>query len=109
MAKYALYNMADAVANAYGFPLYKDNKLHVQNKPKLSYEQAIARNEFLEAKLSETVMNAITEQEILERQKLVYVPFVTDLLNDYVADRKAYRTIEDFLPELEEGLCDLAK
>ena len=108
MARYALYNMSDAVANAYGFPVNKDNNNYKKDKPKLSYEQAIARNEFLENKILQTdniLRDLQNEFEgLIEEAK---IKELTDFFSRLNSEK--YGCILDELLVLRKGIDDLRK
>ena len=64
-------------------------------------------NKFLEKHLSKDIMDNINREEIVEFQKLLYIPQIAKFLDNYENDRKKYKTLDDFVPELEkfiEGL-----
>ena len=43
-------------------------------------------------------LNKIT----VENQKMIYVPQIAESLDNYQNNRDKYKTLEDFIPELEE-------
>lgn len=43
-------------------------------------------------------LNKIT----VENQKMIYVPQIAEFLDNYQNNRDKYKTLEDFIPELEE-------
>ena len=52
-------------------------------------------------------MDNINQEEIVEFQKLLYTPQIAKFLDNYENNRKKYKTLDDFIPELEkfiEGL-----
>ena len=38
----------------------------------------------------------------MENQKMIYVPAIAEFLDNYQNNRDKYKTLEDFIPELEE-------
>ena len=66
-------------------------------------------NKFLEKVLPESVMNYFNNDEIVERQKMIYVPIITRFLTEYEESREKYKTLDDFFPELEEFILTLNK
>ncbi|MDY4831075.1 MAG: DUF4932 domain-containing protein [Treponema sp.] len=48
-------------------------------------------------------LNKIT----VENQKMIYVPQIAESLDNYQNNRDKYKTLEDFIPELEEFILML--
>ncbi|NLK46431.1 MAG: DUF4932 domain-containing protein [Treponema sp.] len=46
-------------------------------------------------------------REIVENQKWIYVPQIAEFLDNYENNRKKYKTLEDFVPELEKFILTL--
>ncbi len=64
-------------------------------------------NKFLEKHLSKAIMDLLNQKEIIEYQKMIYTPQIAEFLDNYENDRKKYKTLDYFIPELEkfiEGL-----
>lgn len=70
-----------------------------------TFNQACA-NKFLEKNLSEYEMTFIN-QFMVENQKMIYVPEIASFLDNYETNRKKYKTLESFLPELEKYIANL--
>ena len=64
-------------------------------------------NKFLEEVLPESGMEYFNEKEIKERQKMIYVPQIAEFLDNYENNRKKYKTLENFVPELEKFVLTL--
>jgi hypothetical protein len=43
----------------------------------------------------------------VENQKMIYVPQIAEFLDNYQNNRDKYKTLEDFIPELEEFILTL--
>ena len=63
-------------------------------------------NKFWEKILSEKQKN-ILNNEINNVLKLTYVPQIAEFLDNYQNNRDKYKTLEDFIPELEEFILTL--
>ena len=59
-------------------------------------------NKFLEKNLSKEMMDEINQKEIIEYQKMIYTPQIAEFLDNYENNRKKYKTLDDFVPELEK-------
>ena len=93
--------------------LYESNaSFYNQNGYSSSYyllnetlNQACA-NKFLEKKCSKSEMDFFNNM-LVENQKMIYVPLITEFLNQYENNRKDYKKLEDFIPRLEEFITKL--
>lgn len=65
-------------------------------------------NKYLETILSPFEMKGIN-MEIIDDQKWIYTPQIAEFLDNYENDRKKYRTLDDFIPELEKFIEGLNK
>ncbi len=63
-------------------------------------------DKFVEKVLSESVMSHFNKEEI-EYRKRIYVLKIADFLNVYEQNRKHYKKLEDFIPELEKYIVTL--
>lgn len=82
---------------------YYNSGYYVLNE---TINQACA-NKFLEKNLSKEMMDEINQKEEIECQKMIYLPQIAEFLDNYENNRKKYKTLDDFIPELEkfiEGL-----
>ena len=65
-------------------------------------------NEINNFKKEKTLLRyEINQKEIIEYQKMIYIPQIAEFLDNYENNRKKYKTLDDFIPELEkfiEGL-----
>ena len=61
-------------------------------------------NKYLETIFDERTMDWINREEILGAQKFIYTPQIADFLDNYLNNRKRYKTLMDFEPELEKFL-----
>lgn len=89
-----LYNKNMALYNSHGYR----SDLFILNE---TINQACA-NKYLEKVWTESEMKIFTELEILEYHKWIYVPQIAEFLDNYENNRKRYKTLEDFVPELEK-------
>ena len=64
-------------------------------------------NKFLEKAWTESEMKMFNEQAVLEYHKWIYVPQIAEFLDNYENNRKKYKTLEDFVPELEKFILTL--
>jgi len=64
-------------------------------------------NKYIEKVFPESVMKAYSEWEISENRKMIYVPAIAEFLDNYQNNRKKYKTLEDFIPELEAFILTL--
>ena len=49
-------------------------------------------------------MDWLNREEILGAHKFIYTPQIADFLDNYINNRKRYKTLMDFKPELEKFL-----
>ena len=94
-----LYNKNMALYNSHGYR----SDLFILNE---TINQACA-NKYLEKVWTESEMKIFTELEILEYHKWIYVPQIAEFLDNYENNRKRYKTLEDFVPELEKFISNL--
>ena len=64
-------------------------------------------NKYIEKVFPESVMKAYSEWEISENRKMIYVPQIAEFLDNYQNNRDKYKTLEDFIPELEKFILTL--
>lgn len=58
-------------------------------------------NKFLEKTLSKEYVDFYKKYEV-DSLKQIYVPQIAEFLDNYQNNRDKYKTLEDFIPELEE-------
>lgn len=61
-------------------------------------------NKFLESVFDEKTMDWVNRELILGFHKFIFTPQLADFLDNYLNDRKRYKTLMDFEPELEKFL-----
>ncbi len=61
-------------------------------------------NKYLESIFDQELMEWVNRESILGFQKFVYTPQIADFLDNYINNRKRYKTRMDFEPELEKFL-----
>ena len=61
-------------------------------------------NKYLETIFDEEGMEQVNRESLVGSRKYVYTPQIADFLDNYINDRKRYKTLKDFEPELENFL-----
>ena len=93
-----LYESNAEIFNQNGYP----SSYYVLNE---TFNQACA-NKFLEKVLSEKEMEYFNNV-MVQYHKMIYVPVITEFLNQYEQNRCDYKNLDDFLPRLEEFIGKL--
>ena len=61
-------------------------------------------NKYLETIFDEEGMEQVNRESLVGSRKYVYTPQIADFLDIYLNDRKRYKTLKDYEPELEKFL-----
>ena len=61
-------------------------------------------NKYLESIFDDELMERFNKEVILDFHKFIYTPQIADFLDNYINNRKRYKTLMDFEPELEKFL-----
>ena len=61
-------------------------------------------NKYLETIFDEEGMEQVNRESLVGSRKYVYTPQIADFLDNYINDRKRYKTLKDYEPELEKFL-----
>ena len=61
-------------------------------------------NKYLETIFDEETMEMVNTQMLLGFQKFVYTPQIADFMDNYINNRKQYKKLTDFKPEIEKFL-----
>ncbi len=64
-------------------------------------------NKYLETIFDEEGMEQVNRESLVGSRKYVYTPQIADFLDNYLNNRKRYKTLMDFKPELEKFLEDV--
>lgn len=111
LARYFFYDVADAIADVYGFPQYKDNKKKQQinrTDKKLTYEQAVRRSDRLEQMLERTnTMLQDLQEEFDEQLAASKVKELADFFARLNSEK--YGCILDELLIVRKGVDELRK
>ncbi|MCI7812177.1 MAG: hypothetical protein SO016_00385 [Lachnospiraceae bacterium] len=106
MAKYFFYDMADAVANGYGFPMFESKKKRAAaeaQEKSMSYEQALRRMEQLEGTLERT--NAMLKEMQDEFEEQIETSKVQELAEFFSKlNSEKYGCILDELLAVRKGV-----
>ena len=103
----------EKIQNIFNNLLFKNSSMYISHGYSSGFAllnetitQACA-NKFLERQLPESTMNLLVEKEIVEYQQFIYVPQIASYFDDYIINRKKYKTLNEFIPKLEEYIEDL--
>lgn len=61
-------------------------------------------NKYLETIFDEEGMEQVDRESLVGSRKYVYTPQIADFLDNYLNNRKRYKTLKDYEPELEKIL-----
>lgn len=111
LAKYFFFDIADAIGETYGFPIYRDNKKNQEDSKdakKLTYEQAIRRVTQLENALDRTnIMLQDLQDEFDEQLEENKIKEMTDFFAKLNSEK--YGCILDELIRVRKGVDELRK
>lgn len=100
-----VYNIFNKLFQKYGETYNKCGYYNTENILNEIINQACS-NKFLEKTLSKEYVDFYKKYEV-DSLKQIYVPAIAEFLDNYQNNRDKYKTLEDFIPELEEFILTL--